>query len=103
MLRSDRAHQGYQYPDGRIRFAQRVGQSEIVTYELIPVIRPVTRICVVETEVDDGNVAGKFQGILEFRLIHIRPVTFSQKRRSWATKITDFVSISQKLLKLRRI
>ena len=46
----------------RVRLSESIDQGQIILREVIPVIRPVARIGVVQSEVDDDPVGGKVEG-----------------------------------------
>ena len=57
---------------------ESIDQGQIILREVIPVIRPVARIGVVQPEVDADPVGGKVEGGLAFLQLVVRPVSLSQ-------------------------
>ena len=62
----------------RVRLPECIDQGQIILGEVIPVIRPVARIGIVQPEVDDDPVGGKVEGGLAFLLLVVRTVSLSQ-------------------------
>ena len=62
----------------RVRLAESVDQGQVILCEVIPVIRPVTRVGVIQSEMDDDPVGGKVEGFLAFLLFVVRTVSSSQ-------------------------
>lgn len=64
MAVGDRRQAADPYFTLRVRLPESIDQGQIILREVIPVIRPVARIGVVQSEVDDDPVGGKVEGAL---------------------------------------
>lgn len=62
----------------RVRLPESIDQGQIIFREVIPVIRPVARVGVVQSEMDDDPVGGKVEGGLAFLLLIVGTVSPSQ-------------------------
>ena len=74
----NRCHPANPYFTFRIYFPERFDQGEIVRDEVIPIVRPVARIGVVESEMDNNQVACKIESCPVFLLFAVRTVSFVQ-------------------------
>ena len=61
-----------------ISHTKRIYQRPIVVNKEITIIRPVSRICIIDTQMDDNDITGKINCLTVFLLLHIRTMTFIQ-------------------------
>ena len=103
MTMEDGCHQAY--PDFRLRigYAERVDECTVVTDEFIAVIRPVARIGVVQSEVDNHPVGLEVKGLPIFRQLPVWLMTMPKQRCTGMAEVLDFILIAQQLLQDDRI
>ena len=70
---------------------------------MIPVVRPVARGGIVQSEMDDYPVAGEVECRFVFFLLAVRAMSFVEQRGTAFTEIHHFVAVSQHALQLSRI
>ena len=87
----------------RIHGTQRVHQGKIIFHELITIVRPVSWVRIVDTQVDDSNIALERHCLSVLFLLHVRTVSMPQQGSTRLTEVTYQVLVAQHLLKLYRI
>ena len=78
---SDEATQNYTFtlPDcGGLKplLTERINQCQIIFHEMITIVRPVTRIRIIDSQVNNNNITGKGKRFFKFFLLHVRAVSF---------------------------
>ena len=64
-------HSSQQETNLRIHLTEGLHQRTIITDEFIPIVRPISRVCIVDTQMNHHDVTGKSQSILIFLLLSI--------------------------------
>ena len=87
----------------RIGLSQRIHECHIVAHKLISEVGPISRISVVDAEMDHGNISLKLQRLTKFRLLEIGAMAVSQKSGTRFAKVTHEIILSEHTLQLCRI
>ena len=87
-------------PDFRLRIhgAKRVDQSAIVADEVVAVVRPVARVGVVQSEVDNHPIGLEIKGFLIFVNLRVGPMTAVEQRRTRVAEVPNVVLVAQQVL-----
>ena len=64
------------YPAIRIRHPESVYQLQIIAYELVPVMGPITGVRVVQSQMNHHPIRSESHRIPELLLLPVRPVAF---------------------------
>ena len=81
-----------------LKTRKRVDQCQIIPDKKIPIVGPVSRIRIINTQMNDNDVSGKSQRLLKLFLLHIRTVTFIQQSRSGFPEISNDIPLTQHAL-----
>ena len=84
----------------RIGRTQRVHQRQIVLYKFISIVRPVSRVGIVDAQVDDGDVALEGHRLLILFLLHIRTVAVVQQGGTRFSEVAYQIFVAQHFLQL---
>ena len=87
----------------RVHLTEGLHQCTIIADKLIPIVRPIAWIGVVDAEVDDHDVAGKGQGILVFLLLGVGAMSVVQECSTGLAEVTHLVLVAQHALELHGI
>ena len=87
----------------RVHLTEGLHQGTIIADKLIPIVRPIAWIGVVDAEVDDHDVAGKGQGILVFLLLGVGAMSVVQECSTGLAEVTHLVLVAQHALELHGI
>ena len=98
MTIGNRSHPCHQNPYIRVYYTKRVDQCQIIPDKKIPIVGPVSRIRIINTQMNDNDVSGKSQRLLKLFLLHIRTVTFIQQSRSGFPEISNDIPLTQHAL-----
>ena len=99
MAMEDGRHQANPNPCLRIRHAERVDERTIIADELIAVVRPVARVGIVQSQMNDDEVGFEVHSLPELRQLRIRPVAVTEQGGSRVAKVSDVEALAQQLLK----
>lgn len=75
-----------------------VTYTPVIFHKEITVIGPVTRISIIDAQVNDHNISGKVNSPVVFILLHIRPVPLIQQRSTGLTEVFNLIGLSQHFL-----
>ena len=103
MAVGNRSHSSQNKTYLRIHGTQRVHQGKIIFHELITIVRPVSWVRIVDTQMNDSNIALEHHCLSVLFLLHIRTVSMLQQGSTRLTEVTYQVLVAQHLLKLYRI
>ena len=81
-----------------ISHTKRIYQRPIILNKEITIIRPIPRICIVNTQMDNNDITGKINSFMIFLLLHIRAMTFVQQSSTGLSKVTNHIIIPQHFL-----
>ena len=103
MTVGDGSHPGNEDSCFGVGCSERLDEMQVILYKKVAVIRPVSRVCIVDSEMNHHDVGSKSDGLLVFRLLHIGPVTLVEQGGSRFAEISYRVFIAKHLLQLSRI
>ena len=103
MAVGNRSHSSQNKTYLRIHGTQRVHQGKIIFHELITIVRPVSWVRIVDTQMDDSNIALERHCLSVLFLLHVWTVSMLQQGSTRLTEVTYQVLVAQHLLKLHRI
>ena len=103
MAVGNRSHSSQNKTYLRIHGTQRVHQGKIIFHELITIVGPVSWVRIVDTQMDDSNIALERHCLSVLFLLHVRTVSMLQQGSTRLTEVTYQVLVAQHLLKLYRI
>ena len=103
MVVGDGREERDEHPTLRVLLAQSVDKSQVVAHEFVAIERPVARVGVVHSEVDDGDVALESLCLRPFLLLCVRTMAVAQQRGARLSEVAHLISIAKHLLQLRRI
>ena len=103
MAVGNRSHSSQNKAYLRIHGTQRVHQGKIIFHELITIVRPVSWVRIVDTQMDDSNISLERHCLSVLFLLHVRTVSMLQQGSTRLTEVTYQVLVAQHLLKLHRI
>ena len=83
----------------RIRHTERVDERTIIADELIAVVRPVARVGIVQSQMNDDEVGFEVHSLSELRQLRIGPVAVTEQGGSRVAKVSDVEALAQQLLK----
>ena len=81
-----------------IGLVERIYQGEVVVDEVIPEVRPVSRVGIVYAQMNHDDVALETQGVLIFFLLDVRAMAMIQQRRAGFAEVADFIVRPQQSL-----
>ena len=82
---------------------QRVHQRQIILYKFVSIVRPVSRVGIVDAQVDDCDIALEGHRLPILLLLHIRTVPVVQQGGARLSEVAYQVFVTQHLLQLYRI
>ena len=87
-------------PDFRLRIhgSKRVDQGAIVADEVVAVVRPVARVGVVQSEVDNHPVGLEIESFPIFINFRVGPMTAVEQRRTRVAEVPNVVLVAQQAL-----
>ena len=90
-------------PHFGIGLSQRVHECHIVPHKLIAEIAPISRIGVVDAEVNHGNISLKLHRISKLRLLEIGAMSVSQESGTRFAEVAHDIILAEHTLQLCRI
>ena len=103
MTVGDGSHPGNEYSCFGVGCSERLDEMQVILYKKVAVIRPVSRVCIVDSEMNNHNIGSKINRLLVFRLLHVGAVTFVEQGGTRFTEISYLVFFAQQLLQLSRV
>ncbi len=85
---------GYDHSDFGVGLSQGVDQGHVVPFELVAIFRPVSRVCVINPEMDYRYVATEFHRLTEFGLVEIGPVAAAQQCSARTSEVAHFIVLA---------
>ena len=92
MAVEDGCHPAYEDASLGVHREEGIYQRAVVGNELLLPVRPVARVGVIETEVDDDPVGLEVEGLMELRQVDVGAVAFVEEGGSRVSEIGDFES-----------
>ena len=103
MVVEDRRHETNPYFRLRVGHAEGIDEGTVVGDELIGVVRPVSRVGVVESEVYHNEVGLKVERGAKFRQFHVGVVSLSEERGTAVSEVAHFIFVAEHGLQAHRI